>query len=66
MSGVQPLKIICEMKIDGVIRTSERHRINISVLDVNDNPPRFHYHNGSQHITKDVDIQTDAAQQVCK
>ncbi|XP_060577666.1 proto-oncogene tyrosine-protein kinase receptor Ret-like [Ruditapes philippinarum] len=57
ISGIQPLKITCEVKIDDVIYPSNRHRINITVLDVNDNPPRFHHHNGLQHISKYVEIQ---------
>lgn len=65
ITGIQSLKIKCEVKIDDVIYTSDKHRLNITVLDVNDNPPRFHDHNGLQHINKYVDIQNGTTSQVC-
>ncbi|KAL4240559.1 hypothetical protein ACF0H5_001351 [Mactra antiquata] len=62
-NGIQPLRITCQVKINDVIHESDIYRLNITVLDVNDNPPVFIYHKFSQHIVKNIEIEPDSQDQ---
>ena len=54
-SGIQAIRLRCELTRGGVALGYRKGRVNVTVIDVNDNPPTFLYRNHTQHIVKNID-----------